>query len=220
VSRSSIKPITITGSHREARGRAQPYHHGNLRAALLEAAEAELEVQGIEGFSLRGVAKRAGVSHAAPAHHFGDANGLLTDLAAEGYWRFVAAQEARQKNAPADGMSQLVAAGMGYIDFALAHPALFRLMFSSDRPDHEAPELSAAGAEAFDRLVGAIQRVRGVDPLKDKKAMLSVMAAWAIAHGLADLLVAGRMKFLLTLRKSEREAALAQLLRQSLAHRS
>jgi len=210
--------MTMTRSRRGAGSREHPYHHGNLRAALLDAAEAELEAQGIEGFSLRGVAKRAGVSHAAPAHHFRDANGLLTGLAAEGYRRFVAAQEARQKNAPADGMSQLVAAGMGYIDFALAHPALFRLMFSSDRPDHEASELSAAGADAFERLISAIKRVRGVDPLKDKKAMLGVMAAWAIAHGLADLLVAGRMKFLLTLRKSEREAALRQLLRQSLAH--
>jgi AcrR family transcriptional regulator len=206
-----------TRSRRRAGSRAQAYHHGNLRAALLEAAEAELEARGIEGFSLRGVAKRAGVSHAAPAHHFRDANGLLTGLAAEGYRRFVAAQEARQKDALADGMSQLVAAGMGYIDFALAHPALFRLMFSSDRPDHEAPELSAAGAEAFERLVGAIQQVRGVDPLKDKQTMLRVMTAWAIAHGLADLLVAGRMKFLLTMRKGEREGALAQLLCQSLA---
>src|SRR5215470_19725877 len=133
----------MTSSRRHSDSRAQPYHHGNLRAALLDAAEAELDAQGIEGFSLRGVAKRAGVSHAAPAHHFRDVNGLLTGLAAEGYKRFVAAQEARQKTAPADGMSQLVASGMGYIDFALARPALFRLMFSSDRPDHEAPELSA-----------------------------------------------------------------------------
>jgi AcrR family transcriptional regulator len=213
-----MKPINMTRSRRRAGSRAQPYHHGNLRAALLEAAEAELEARGIEGFSLRGVAKRAGVSHAAPAHHFRDANGLLTGLAAEGYRRFAAVQEDRQENAPPDGMSQLVAAGLGYIDFALGHPALFRLMFVSDRPDHGTPELSAAGAEAFERLVRAIQRVRGVDPFRDKKAMLSVMAAWAIAHGLADLLVAGRMKFLLTLRKTEREAALAQLLRQSLAH--
>src|SRR5262245_27072563 len=91
-------------------------------------------------------------------------------------------------------MAQLVAAGLGYIDFALAHPALFRLMFSSRRPNHEAPELSAAGGEAFERLVDAVGRVRAVDPHKNKKAMLSVMAAWAIAHGLADLLVAGRMK--------------------------
>src|SRR5262245_53175382 len=210
--------MTMTRSRRGAGSREHPYHHGNLRAALLDAAEAELEAQGIEGFSLRGVAKRAGVSHAAPAHHFRDVNGLLTGLAAEGYRRFVTAQEARQKNAPSDGMSQLVAAGLGYIDFALAHPALFRLMFSSGRPDHEAPELSAAGGTALERLMNLVARVHGVDPQKNKKAMLSVMAAWAIAHGLADLLVAGRMKFLLTLRKAEREAALAQLLRQSLAH--
>jgi AcrR family transcriptional regulator len=208
----------MTRSRRNAVTRVQPYHHGNLRAALLEAAEAELEAEGIEGFSLRGVAKRAGVSHAAPAHHFSDVNGLLTGLAAEGYRRFVAAQEARQKIAPSDGMAQLVAAGLGYIDFALAHPALFRLMFSSGRPDHEAPELSAAGAEAFERLMDAVEQLRGVDPRKNKKAMLGVMAAWAVAHGLADLLVAGRMKFLLTLRQAEREVALAQLLRQSLAH--
>jgi|SRR5215831_7793450 len=210
--------MAMTRSRRDSVSRAQPYHHGNLRAALLEAAETELEAEGIEGFSLRGVAKRAGVSHAAPAHHFGDANGLLTGLAAEGYRRFVAAQEARQKNASSDGMSQLVAAGLGYIDFASAHPALFRLMFSSGRPDHEAPELSAAGAEAFARLMNLVARVHGVDPQKNKKAMLSVMAAWATVHGLADLLVAGRMKFLLKLREAEREAALAQLLRQSLAH--
>jgi AcrR family transcriptional regulator len=209
--------MAMTRSRRVSVSRAQPYHHGNLRAALLEAAEAELVAGGIEGFSLRGVAKRAGVSHAAPAHHFGDANGLLTGLAAEGYRRFVAAQEARQKNAPSDGMSQLVAAGLGYIDFALSHPSLFRLMFSSGRPDHEAPELSAAGGEAFERLMDAVARAHGIDPHKNKKAMLSVMAAWAVAHGLADLLVAGRMKFLLTLRKAEREVALAQLLRQSLA---
>src|SRR5262245_45102253 len=101
--------MTMTHSRQGPVSRAQPYHHGNLRAALLEAAEAELEAEGIEGFSLRGVAKRAGVSHAAPAHHFGDASGLLTGLAAEGYRRFVAAQ----KNASSDGMSQLVAAGLG-----------------------------------------------------------------------------------------------------------
>jgi AcrR family transcriptional regulator len=208
----------MSRSRRGSVTRAQPYHHGNLRAALLEAAEAELEAQGIEAFSLRGVAKRAGVSHAAPAHHFRDANGLLTGLAAEGYRRFVAAQEARQKIARSDGLSQLVAAGMGYIDFAMAHPALFRLMFSSDRPDHDAPDLSTAGSAAFQRLLDAVEGLRGIDPSRDKKSMLGVMAAWAIAHGLADLLVAGRMKFLLNLRKTDREAALAQLLRQTLAH--
>ena len=67
-----------------------PYHHGDLAAALLAAAEAELAEKGVEAFSLRSVAKRAGVSHAAPAHHFGDATGVLTALATEGFRRFLA----------------------------------------------------------------------------------------------------------------------------------
>ena len=86
------------------------YHHGDLRAALLEAGEAELAEHGVEGFSLRGVAKRAGVSHAAPAHHFRDANGLLTALAAEGFRRFVAKQRAAPGRRRPD---RAVAAGGG-----------------------------------------------------------------------------------------------------------
>ncbi|MEI5579289.1 helix-turn-helix domain-containing protein, partial [Streptomyces brasiliscabiei] len=72
------------------RGTRQPYHHGDLRRALLVAAEHELEEKGIEGFSLRGVAKRAGVSHAAPLHHFKDTRALLTALAGVGFERFLA----------------------------------------------------------------------------------------------------------------------------------
>jgi AcrR family transcriptional regulator len=207
--------MTSSRSRPGATRRPKPYHHGNLRAALLEAAEDELAAQGIEGFSLRGVAKRAGVSHAAPAHHFGDAHGLLTALAAEGYGRSLRHRR-REKQAATDALSQLVASGMGYIDFAMAHPALFRLMFSSNRPDHAAPDLSAAGSAAFQRLIDNVRRVRGVDPVKDRVSMLGVMSSWAIVHGLADLLIAGRMKFLLGLRKSEREAALADLLRRTL----
>ncbi|MCU0912422.1 MAG: TetR/AcrR family transcriptional regulator, partial [Rhodobacteraceae bacterium] len=99
----------------------RPYHHGDLRAALLAAAEAELEARGIEAFSLRSVAKRAGVSHAAPAHHFGDAGGLLTALAAQGFRRFVANQAAHEDRAGADPAARLVESGLGYIAFAGAN---------------------------------------------------------------------------------------------------
>ena len=208
--------MTAPRSRRAPGARARRYHHGNLRAALLGAAEVELGTRGLERFSLREVAKRAGVSHAAPAHHFGDVNGLLTALAAEGYRRFVATQDARQRKAAADGLSQLVAAGMGYIDFALGHPALFRLIFSSNRPDYDAPDLSAAASTAFQRLLDNVGRLRGVDPLKDTESMLGVMAAWAIVHGLADLMNAGRLKFLRGMRPREREAALSQLLHRTL----
>jgi AcrR family transcriptional regulator len=193
--------------------RRRGYHHGDLRAVLLAAGEAELAEHGVEGFSLRGVAKRAGVSHAAPAHHFRDAGGLLTALAAEGFRRFVGKQKLRQQAADKDALSQLVAAGMGYIDFAMAHPGLFRLMFSSDRPDHEAEELQTAASAAYRKLVEDVTRMNGAGA---EPSPTEVMRTWAIAHGLADLMNSRRLKPLLGLRKSERDAALAEMLRRSL----
>jgi AcrR family transcriptional regulator len=187
-----------------------------LRAVLLEAGEAELAARGIEGFSLRGVAKRAGVSHAAPAHHFRDVNGLLTALAAEGFRRFLDYQKARQKKAEADPLSQLVAAGTGYIDFAMAHPALFRLMFSSDRPDHAAAELGVAARAAYQQLVDDVGRLRGPAPGQTEPAPIEVMRTWAVAHGIADLMNSRRLKPLLGVRKAERDAILADMLRRSL----
>ena len=188
----------------------QPYHHGDLRAALLAAGEAELVERGIEAFSLRGVARRAGVSHAAPAHHFGDAGGLLTALAAEAFRRFVQRQEQCQSKAPADPLSQLVAAGLGYIDFALDHPALFRLMFSSRRPSHGEPALAEAANAAYDKLE------RDVAALRPGTSKTDVQTVWALTHGLADLLNGGRIKALAGLRPAQREAAVAALLRTAL----
>lgn len=208
---AASKPI------RKRSSRADRYHHGDLGPALLAAGETELAERGIEGFSLRGVAKRAGVSHAAPAHHFGDANGLLTALAAEGFRRFVAAQHARQRKAAADPTSQLLAAGLGYLDFAMAHPALFRLMFSSGRPNHEDPHLHSAASAAFRQLVEDVRRVRGNAPGEAEPAPLEVMRTWAVAHGIADLMIAKRLKHLQGRRKEERDAMLTEMLRRSLA---
>lgn len=190
-----------------------PYHHGDLRGALIKAGESELAERGLEGFSLRGVARRAGVSHAAPAHHFHDTAGLLTTLAAEGFRRFVQRQLQRQKKAKPDPVAQMVASGLGYIDFAMAHPALFRLMFSSGRPEHASPELAAAANDAFDQLERDVTRMfaaRGGAPERG-----DVLEVWALTHGLADLLNGGRMKFLCDMRKAEREAAVSSMLRTS-----
>jgi AcrR family transcriptional regulator len=195
----------------------RPYHHGALRAALLAAAEAELAEAGIERFSLRSVAKRAGVSHAAPAHHFGDTRGLLTALAAEGFKRFLATQRAREAAAPPRQPDRLVAAGLGYIEFALAHPALYRLMFASERPDFAASPLVEAGRAAYGHLVENVAEIRGADPVGDEAGMTDVTAAWAIVHGLADLLQAGRLSFLRSLPAPEREATMAAIIRRVLA---
>lgn len=181
---------------------ARPYHHGDLRAALLAAAEAELADKGIEAFSLRAVAKRAGVSHAAPAHHFGDVTGLLTALASEGFRSFVnwLDAEADKADGPA---ARIEAACLGYIGFAAARPALFRLIFSSRRPDFTDPALLAAADAAYGQLVNLVAAANGTEA--------DVLAIWALVHGAADLLSGGRLKGLDEAPVAIREAVLRQM---------
>lgn len=188
----------------------KPYHHGDLRAALLDAAEAELGARGVEAFSLRQVARRAGVSSAAPAHHFGDVGGVLTALATEGFRRFLAAQTLRQQGAGEDARAQLIALGLGYVDFALANPALFRLMFGSNRAAYHDPALYAVSEEAFRRLAEGVQAVR------PEAGMVDVAAVWSATHGLADLLAAGRLQMLGGMARAERDRAVAEIVGRSL----
>lgn len=186
----------------------KPYHHGDLRAALLAAAEAELADRGVEAFSLRSVAKRAGVSHAAPAHHFGDAAGLLTALATEGFRHFLACQHRREALAASDPKSQVIAAGIGYVDFALERPALFRLIFTSARLNRDDPDLGAAGASSYRHLVEQVTALNG--------GSADVAAAWAMVHGLADLLISGRLPALAAMETMARDAVLDGLIRRVL----
>jgi AcrR family transcriptional regulator len=193
------------------------YHHGDLAAALLNAAQDELADKGIEAFSLRGVAKRAGVSHAAPAHHFKDVQCLLTALAANGFERFVQRQSDFRREARQDARAQLVASGVGYVVFAMENPALFRLMFGSSRPDFDDPTLQLAAGRAYDDLVLHVRRATGRhdgDSAHDPELMLDVAAAWAVAHGLADLLVAGRVQWLGALSGRAQLEAIAAVLRR------
>ncbi|KCZ48088.1 hypothetical protein HY3_16415 [Hyphomonas pacifica] len=198
-----------------SRAASKRYHHGDLGPALLKAAEEELAENGTESFSLRAVAKRAGVSHGAPAHHFGDAKGLLTALAAIGYDRLIAVQEARQATAAPDKTSQLIAIGLGYVDFGIANPALFRLMFSSEKPDRSDEAFAASSLAAFGKLVELVQAEVGADPYSDAAAMKDVVASWAMVHGLADLILSGRIERLMGLSQlpqDETDAILTDIL--------
>lgn len=179
------------------------YHHGDLRAALLAAGEVELAEKGVEGFSLRSVAKRAGVSHAAPAHHFGDTNGLLTALAAEGFRRFQDTLDAREVGA-VDDRDRAVRAGFGYLEFALKRPALFRLVFSSARPDFASAELIEAAGRAYDHLVGLVTALGGGEA--------DVLALWVTSHGIADLAAGQKMRTLQGKSPEEREDLLRAVL--------
>ena len=187
----------------------KPYHHGNLRAALLSAAEAELAEKGVEAFSLRSVAKRAGVSHAAPAHHFGDANGLLTALAAFGFQEFLATQHAFEARALKTPRDQLIAAGLGYVGFARARPALFRLMFGSERTNYANPVLKAAADDAIVHLMTQVKLVGG-------NLAQDVTAVWATAHGLAELIIAGRIKVISEMNEDALQVMLTSILARSL----
>jgi AcrR family transcriptional regulator len=188
------------------------YHHGDLRAALLRAGESVLAETGIEAFSLRRVAREVGVSHSAPAHHFGDTQGLLEALATEGFRRFLAAMQARQAACGSDDASELlIASGLGYLDFALASPALFKLMFGSDRLQNDAPDLNAVAEAAFDHLAQDIARLRGTSPYEDGAAMADVMASWSLVHGFASLLLSGRMDLVQQMPPPAREAFFRQV---------
>lgn len=175
--------------------RPAPYHHGSLRTALLEAAERILERDGIQGLTLRAAAREAGVSHAAPKNHFGDLSGLLSDLAAVGFERFVAMMLAntRDDDPPAQRMSAI---GRGYVTFARTYPGLFLLMFRGERLDLTRPALSAAVATSSRVLSGAVGASR--DEQVEEKLTLpqaaDIVAAWSLVHGFAMLLLDGRLK--------------------------
>jgi len=175
------------------------YHHGDLHDALLKAAEAVLERDGLAGLTLRAVAREAGVSHAAPAHHFRDLAGLVSELAAIGYRRFGAAMAAADApgRRPADvGLAR----GHAYLDFARAHPALYQLMFRAERLDMSNPALQQAADASFAGLVAAVGEGRG-ETIAEAALTLDqaadVARAWSLMHGFVTLLLDGRLSEIL-----------------------
>ena len=128
--------MSTAGTVRLTRDR---YHHGDLRRALLAAAVEAIDEVGPTAMSLRDVARRAGVSHAAPAHHFGDKAGLLTALAAEGFRRL-----ADELDRTARETGSFLEVGVAYVRFAVTHPAHFAVMFRPDLHDTDDPELVEA----------------------------------------------------------------------------
>jgi AcrR family transcriptional regulator len=172
---------------------ADSYHHGDLRAALLRAAGELLAERGIEGFTLRECARRAGVSHGAPAHHFGDAAGMLTAYAAQGYERMTALMRDYQAKAGADHGSHLKAAGLAYIDFAVANRAQFQLMFRSDRINPDDAEFAAAAQAAFEALAGAARDAAPRASADATQISDRMLLAWSMVHGFATLVLEGQL---------------------------
>ncbi len=166
------------------------YHHGNLRAELLDSAVEQLRAGGTETLSLRALARSVGVSQTAPYRHFSDKNELLAALATRGYQSLLGALQQAGESAPPCPQKQLYAFARAYVDYAAENPDLFKLMFGpSLRPPEKYPELRDASRETL-LLVQKILH-RGIEQGDFQRQDIAYLAnaAWAGIHGLATLKV-------------------------------
>ncbi|MER7666426.1 TetR/AcrR family transcriptional regulator [Streptomyces sp. NPDC096193] len=163
------------------------YHHGDLRRAIVSATLEVIRSDGVAAISLRDLARRAEVSHAAPAHHFKDKAGLLTAIATEGFELLADTLAA----VPADAARRLREVGARYVEFALNYPAHFEVMFRPDLLHGDDPELTAAKERASRALYSGVEDLpadrRGPDVQR------TGLAAWSLAHGFATLQLSGSL---------------------------
>ncbi|NUT35237.1 MAG: TetR/AcrR family transcriptional regulator [Hamadaea sp.] len=158
------------------------YHHGDLRRTIVAAAVAAIGESGIDGWSLRELARRAGVSHAAPAHHFGDKTGVLTAIAAEGFSLLADALEAAEDD--------FLGAGVAYVGFAVHHPVHFGVMFQPRlyREDDESVRIPEYRAR------DVLRRGATAATAPASRPEHTTLAAWSIAHGFASLWISGALE--------------------------
>jgi AcrR family transcriptional regulator len=188
-------PSRAVRKPRAASSEDTPYHHGALRDALLQAAERVLERDGLAGLTLRAVAREAGVSHAAPTHHFGDLTGLVSELAAIGFRQFNAAMAEScgpETPYPARGLARAKA----YVGYAQAHPGMYGLMFRTERLDYSRPSLHEAAEASFAGLAHAIAASRHEHIAEEALTLeqaAAIARAWSLVHGFTMLLLDGRL---------------------------
>jgi AcrR family transcriptional regulator len=164
---------------------ARPYHHGDLSRALVDAARRILEAEGAAALSLRAVAREAGVSPAAPYHHFKDKTELLEAVAHEG-WEAIgqAITEARRSNPdPGEALREI---GLAYLNFARDNPALYRLMYDTSRDRTSMPHHGKEEDSGLANVQGALIAA-GADPTDELELQLATVASWCAVHGLAEM---------------------------------
>lgn len=178
------------------------YHHGDLREALLQAAEELLDEAGLPALSLRACARRAGVSHAAPKHHFTDLADLVAEVAARSFDRLNEALRVARAAAGSDPEARFVATVRTYVRFAWRQPDHFRLMFRTDVLNQHNAAFQQASSRTFAELADSVTLLRGepdVDPeellqrVQDGPLQQALMLGWSYAHGFAQLLLEGQL---------------------------
>lgn len=181
-----MRPVKSTQANQD-----RPYHHGDLRRAVIATAMTMLrEGEGWQ-FTLREVARRAGVSHAAPYKHFPDKAALLAELAMIGFDQLRAAMAAARTRAPMPVRDQLFAAGQAYVQFGAANPALYRLMFNAEAGTAGAVHLSERALAAFGVLINILERGQAEGCFRKRPLRGQAAACWAQVHGLTMLTIDG-----------------------------
>jgi AcrR family transcriptional regulator len=180
----------------------RPYHHGNLREALLEGALRVIAEVGPAAFTLREVARRAGVSHNAPYRHFRDKDALLAAVAAQGFRELTRAmREPGERTAKGasnrslNSLDKLKQSGLAYVAFAVRRPEHFTVMFDTSVNNSKDPEYTHASQEAFNTLLNYIRNCQEEGQLPAGKTLERALYAWSLVHGIAKLAVAGRFPF-------------------------
>ncbi len=170
------------------------YHHGNLREALLQGALRVIAELGPAAFTLREVARRAGVSHNAPYRHFRDKDALLAAVAAQGFRELTRAMRnaGERKSNTLDRLKQ---SGLAYVAFAVRRPEHFTVMFDAPVIACKDPEYLQASQEAFNTLVNYIRNCQDEGLLPAGNTLERTLYAWSLVHGIAKLAVAGRFPF-------------------------
>jgi len=193
------------------RRKPRPYHHGDLARALRREALALLDEIGPEELTLREVARRAGVSHAAPYRHYADKRALLTALAVEGIGLLAATIEAALAAAGPDMRARFLAAGHAYVRFSVDHRAHFKAAFLTTEVDPTSPEISEASQACFGILLRYIAEAQAAGFFLPGDPMQIATAVWAMHQGLASLATYGALQKMGDLRAVS-DAAHARLL--------
>ncbi len=168
---------------------AKPYHHGDLRRALIDAGLRVLAEKGTHALNLREVARVAEVSHTAPYRHFADKDGLIAAIAEDGFRQLSVVIDAANACVSDRVADKLITAGQAYVRFAIEHPDHFKVMFSGVRNLETHPELYAASKQGFHFLIATIQDGQQRQQLIAGDPMDLAKTIWAMMHGLAILLI-------------------------------
>ncbi len=171
-----------------------PYHHGDLKNALIKAGTEILASKGLGGLSLRKVAKQAGVSHAAPYSHFRDKQALIAAISTEGFKQLYSQIESVKETHQADPETLLIETAWAYVQFALNAPDRFKLMFSSVlEKEKEYPDFVEISRKNFRQVVKIVEICQGADILKAGDPDLIALSLWGTVHGFISLLLEGQI---------------------------